>query len=74
MIDSMKIDFTFNELRVIRDALDVTSLCRSGCYMDYKSGDKDLCFKLGKDGDWFCKLMREIDSINNKIEDAMDNG
>ena len=40
--------------------------------MGYKSGDKDLCFKLDKDGDWFCKLMREIDSINGKLEDAMD--
>lgn len=70
----MKIDLTLNEARVIQDSLDVTSLCRSRCYMGYKSGDKDLCFKLGKDGDWFCKLMREIDSINNKIEDAMDKG
>lgn len=42
--------------------------------MGYKSGNKDLCFKLGKDGDWFCKLMREIDSINGKLEDAMDKG
>ncbi len=64
----MKIDLNLNEARVIQDALDATSLCRSGCY---KSGDKDLCFRLDKDGDWFCKLMREIDSINSKIEDAM---
>lgn len=68
----MKIDLTLNEARVIQDALDAISLCRSGCYMGYKSGDKDLCFKLSKDGDWFCKLMREIDSINGKLEDAMD--
>ena len=67
----MKIDLTLNEARVIQDALDATSLCRSGCYMGYKSGDKDLCLMLDKDGDWFCKLMREIDSINSKIEDAM---
>ena len=70
----MKIDLTLNEARVIQDALDATSLCWSGCYMGYKSGDKNLCFRLDKDGDWFCKMMREIDSINNKIEDAMDNG
>lgn len=25
-----------------------------------------------KDGNYRCKLMREIDSINGKIEDAMD--
>lgn len=68
----MKIDLTLNEARVIQDALDATSLCRSGCYMGYKSGDKDLCFKLDKDGDWFCKLMRKIDSINSKLEDVMD--
>lgn len=68
----MKIDLTPNEARVIQDALDATSLCRSGCYMGYKSGDKDLCFRLDKDGDWHCKLMREIDSINGKLEDAMD--
>lgn len=68
----MKIDLTLNEARVIQDALDATSLCRSGCYMGYKSGDKDLRFRLDKDGDWYCKLMREIDSINGKIEDAMD--
>ncbi len=67
----MKIDLTLNEARVIQDALDATSLCRSVCYMGYKSGDEDLCFRLDKDGDWFCKLMREIDSINSKIEDAM---
>ena len=67
----MKIDLTLNEARVIQDALDVTSLCRSGCYMGYRCDDKDLCFKLGKDGNYFCKLMREIDSINSKIEDAM---
>ena len=29
-------------------------------------------FRLDKDGDWRCKLMREIDSINGKLEDAMD--
>ena len=55
-----------------QDALDATSLCCSGCYMDYKSGDENLCFKLDKDGNYRCKLMREIDSINGKIEDAMD--
>ena len=44
----MKIDLTLNEARVIQDALDVTSLCRSGCYMGYKSGDKDLCLGLTK--------------------------
>lgn len=70
----MKIELTLNEARVIQDALDVTSLCRSGCYMGYKSGNKDLCFKLGKDGDWFCKLMREIDSINGKLEDVINKG
>ena len=70
----MKIELTLNEARVIQDALDVKILCRSGCYMGYKSVIKDLCFKLGKDGDWFCKLMREIDSINGKLEDAMDKG
>lgn len=70
----MKIDLTLNEARVIQDALDATSLCRSGCYMGYRSGDKDLCFRLDKDGDWCCKLMREIDSINGKLEDAMDKG
>lgn len=42
--------------------------------MGYKSGDKDMCFRLDKDGDWRCKLMREIDSINSKLEDAMDKG
>ena len=67
----MKIDLTLNEARVIQDALDVTRLCRSGCYMGYKSGDKDLCFRLDKDGNWYCKLMQEIDSINGKLEDAM---
>ena len=55
-----------------QDELDATSLCRSGCYMGYKSGDEDLCFKLDKDGNYRCKLMREIDSINGKIENAMD--
>ena len=68
----MKIDLTLNEARVIQDALDATSLCCSGYYMGYKSGDEDLCFKLDKDGNYRCKLMREIDSINGKIEDAMD--
>lgn len=67
----MKIDLTLNEARVIQDVLDATSLCRSGCYMDYKNGDKDLCFSLDKDGNWRCKLMREIDSINGKLENAM---
>ena len=67
----MKIDLTLNEARVIQDALDATSLCSSTCYMGYKGNDEDLCFKLRKDGNWFCKLMREIDSINGKIEDAM---
>lgn len=67
----MKIDLTLNEARVIQDALDATSLCRSGCYIGYKSGGKDLCFRLDKDGNWRCKLMREIDSINSKLEDAM---
>lgn len=67
----MKIDLTLNEARVIQDALDATSLCRSGCYMGYKSGDKDLCFRLDKDDNWYCKLMQEIDSINGKLEDAM---
>lgn len=70
----MKIELTLNEARVIQDALDATSLCRSGCYMGYKSGDKDMCFRLDKDGDWRSKLMREIDSINSKLEDAMDKG
>lgn len=70
----MKIDLTLNEARVIQDALDATSLYCSGCYMGYKSGDEDLCFKLDKDGNYRCKLMREIDSINGKIEDAMDKG
>jgi hypothetical protein len=46
----------------------------SGCYMGYKSGDEDLCFRLDKDGNYRCKLMREIDSINSKLEDAMDKG
>ena len=45
----MKIELTLNEARVVQDALDATSLCRSGCYMGYKSGDKDLCFKLAVD-------------------------
>lgn len=67
----MKIDLTLNEVRVIKDALDATSLCRAVCYMGYKNGDEDLCFRLDKDGNYRCKLMREIDSINNKIEDAM---
>lgn len=70
----IKIDLTLNEARVIQDALDATSLCRSGCYIGYKSDDEDLCFKLDKDGNYCCKLMREIDSINNKIEDAMRKG
>lgn len=70
----MKIELTLNEARVIQDALDATSLCRSGCYMGYKSDDKDLCFKLDKDGNYRCKLIREIDSINDKIEDAMGKG
>lgn len=70
----MKIDLTLNEARVIQDALDATSLYCSGCYMGYKSGDEDLCFKLDKGGNYRCKLMREIDSINGKIEDAMDKG
>lgn len=67
----MRIDLTLNEARVVQDALDVTSLCRAYCYMGYKSDDEDLCFKIDKDGNWRCKLMREIDSINGKIEDAM---
>lgn len=70
----MKIDLTLNEARVIQDALDATSLCRSGCYIGYKSGDKELCFRLNKDGDWCYKLMREIDSINGKLEDAINKG
>lgn len=67
----MKIDLTLNEMRVIQDALNVTSLCSSTCYMGYKGDDEDLCFKLRKNGSWFCKLMREIDSINGKIEGAL---
>ena len=67
----MKIELTLNEARVIQDALDATSLCRSGCYMGYKNGGKDLCFSFDKDGNWRCKLMREIDSINGKLENAM---
>lgn len=70
----MKIDLTLNEARVIQDALDVTSLCRAYCYMEYKSNDENLCFRLDKDGNWRCKLMREINSINGKLEDAMDKG
>lgn len=70
----MKIDLTLNEARVIQDALDAASLCRSGCYMGYKSDDENLCYKLDKNGNYRCKLMREIDSINSKIEDAMHNG
>lgn len=70
----IKIDLTLNEARVIQDALDATSLCRSGCYMGYKSKDKDLCFKLNKSGNYRCKLMREIDSINCKIEEVMNKG
>ena len=37
----------------------------------YKSGDNDSCFRLDKDGNWHCKLMQEIVSINGKLEDAM---
>lgn len=67
----MKIDFTFDELRVIQDALDASSICRSGCYMNYKSGDKDLCFGLNKNGEYACKLIRNIDSINSKIDKVL---
>lgn len=70
----MKIDLTLNEARVVQDALNATSLCASGCYMDYKSDDENLCYKLNKDGNYRCKLMREINSINSKIEDAIHKG
>ena len=70
----MNIDLTLNEARVIQDALDATSLCRSGCYIGYKSDDEDLCFRLDKNGNYRCRLMREIDSINGKIENAIHNG
>lgn len=70
----MKIDLTLNEARVIQDALDATSLCRAVCYMGYKNGDEDLCFRLDIDGNYRCKLMREIDSINGKMDGKGNDG
>lgn len=59
------VTLTKKEVETILECLNNHNLCRAGCPMDYKT---NMCLKMNDKGEWRCKFMRIIYSIEKKLE------
>lgn len=58
------VTLTAFEIRLILEALNPSRICNAACFCDYK---QDLCNQYNKKGQPRCKLVRAIQSIEDKL-------
>lgn len=59
------VKLTQEEIYVILEGLNEKHICAARCYCGYKSSE--MCQKVAKDGKPSCKLLRTIESIEQKL-------